>query len=96
MIPVPDKKNIPKGKIDLLFPIILKIHLQFQQSLPKRYIDSHRACVTFLQKISVCVEKSYLRTKIKERSIHSFKYIFSFQRNFSKTYQPLFEKFSFT
>ena len=96
MIPVPDEKNIPKEKIDLLFPIVLKIHLQFQQSLPKRYFDSHRVCVTFLQKISVCVEKRYLRTKIKGCSIHSFKYIFSFQRNFSKTHQPLFEKFSLT
>ena len=36
MIPVRDKKNIPKGKIDLVFPIVLKIHFQFQQALPKR------------------------------------------------------------
>ena len=57
MIPVRDKKNIPKGKIDLVFPIVLKIHFQFQQALPKRYINSHGVYVTFLQKESVCVMK---------------------------------------
>ena len=57
MIPVPDKKNIPMGKMDLVFSIVLKIHLQFQQGLPKRYINSHGVCVTFLQKESVCVMK---------------------------------------
>ena len=57
MIPVRDKKIIPQGKIDLVFAIVLKIHLQFQQALPKSYINSHGVCVTFLQKESMCVMK---------------------------------------
>ena len=57
MILARDKKNIPKGKIDLVFPVVLKIHLQFQQALPRRYNNSHGVCVTFLQKESVCVMK---------------------------------------
>ena len=55
MIPVRDKKSIPKGKINLVFPIFLKIHLQFQQALPKCYINSHEVCVPFLRKESVWV-----------------------------------------
>ena len=79
MIPVRDKKNIPKGKIDLVFPVVLKMHLQFQQAVPKRWRDF------FVKGISVCDKKSDLRTMMKRCSIHSFKYIFSFQRTFSKT-----------
>ena len=73
-----------KTKIDLLFPTVLKIHLQFRQALPKRRINSHGACVTFSKKMGVRYEKSDLRTKIKDCFIHSLKYIFSFQRTFSK------------
>ena len=95
MIPVRDKKNIPKAKRDLPFPIVLKIHLQFQQALPKCSINSNEVCGCFFAKgISVRDEKSDLRTMIKRCSIHSFKYIFSFQQDFSKTQQQLLENFS--
>ena len=57
MIPVRDKKNIPKAKRDLPFPTVLEIHLQFQQAVPKRYIISNEVCGSFLQKESVLVMK---------------------------------------
>ena len=47
MILVQDKETI----------IALKIHIRFQQVLPKRYISCHGVYVTFLQKQSVYVMK---------------------------------------
>ena len=50
MIPVRQKKNIPKGKMDLVFPRLLKIPLHFQQALPKRNINSHGVSLIFIEK----------------------------------------------
>ena len=37
----------PKGQADVALSIVLKIHFQFQQSLPKRYISFHGVSMTF-------------------------------------------------
>ena len=55
------------------------MHVQFQQALPKCYINFHGL---FCKKISERYEKSDLRTKIKGYSLHSFKYIFQFSVDF--------------
>ena len=57
------QENNPKEQTDLVLSIVPKIHFQFQQSLPKRYISFRGVLVTFFVKIlSVRDEKSDLST----------------------------------
>ena len=56
-----DKKNICKGKIDLVFLIVLKIHLQFPQFLPKTLDQFPWSLSDFFAKIiSACDERVIL------------------------------------
>ena len=57
MVPVRDKKIIIREKLILFLLIFLKIHFQFQQALPKRYISCHGVYVTYFQILSVYATK---------------------------------------